>query len=151
MDNLGVCRFCARKPPPDALPALWCGRPPERMAHVSMRSPRMGTHYCARRRYRSFPQRPAPDSRFQCRVLCFLQQYGKGELNSRLVVFEKFLDRYFPTRSSGRTNRKRQSGHGRHRWFYLISRRFDSSFLKLTSCSARESLCEFRWDHQHRS
>ena len=34
-------------------------------------------HYWPRRRYRAFSQRPAPDSRFQCWIICFLQQCGE--------------------------------------------------------------------------
>jgi CubicO group peptidase (beta-lactamase class C family) len=59
---------------------------------------------------------------------------GKGELSPRTVLFEKFLDRYFPyTQPPPGKIENAKADAASVAGLYLNSRRFESSLLKLTS------------------
>jgi CubicO group peptidase (beta-lactamase class C family) len=59
---------------------------------------------------------------------------GKGELNPRSVLFEKFLDRYFPyTQPPAGKIENSKADAARVVGFYQSSRRWENSFLKLVS------------------
>jgi CubicO group peptidase (beta-lactamase class C family) len=63
---------------------------------------------------------------------------GKGEPNLRLFLFEKFLDRYFPyTQPAPGKIENAKADAASVAGLYLMSRRFESSFLKLTSLLAQ--------------
>src|SRR6266436_1327937 len=59
---------------------------------------------------------------------------GKGETNPRSILFEAFLDRYFPfTPPAGEKAEPAMADAKEIAGFYKGSRRFDSSFLSLTT------------------
>jgi CubicO group peptidase (beta-lactamase class C family)/uncharacterized membrane protein YhdT len=59
---------------------------------------------------------------------------GKGEISPRTVLFESFLDRYFPfTPSAGTKVENAPADAKQIAGFYKSSRRFDSSFLDITT------------------
>jgi CubicO group peptidase (beta-lactamase class C family) len=59
---------------------------------------------------------------------------GKGEVSPRSILFEKFLNRYFPyTQPSGAKVENAKADAEAVSGVYQSSRRFETSFLKLTS------------------
>jgi CubicO group peptidase (beta-lactamase class C family) len=59
---------------------------------------------------------------------------GKAEVSPRTILFEKFLDRYFPyTQPSGAKNENVKTDGEAVSGVYQTSRRFETTFLKLTS------------------
>jgi CubicO group peptidase (beta-lactamase class C family) len=59
---------------------------------------------------------------------------GKGETSARTVLFESFLDRYFPfTPPAGAKVENASADAQQIAGFYKSSRRFDSSFLSITT------------------
>jgi CubicO group peptidase (beta-lactamase class C family) len=59
---------------------------------------------------------------------------GRGEVSPRTILFEKFLDRYFPyTQPSGAKNENVKTDGEAVSGVYQTSRRFETTFLKLTS------------------
>ncbi len=66
---------------------------------------------------------------------------GKGELSPRTILFEKFLDRYFPyTEPPAGKIENAKADAASVAGLYLTSRRFESSFLKLTSLLGQEKI-----------
>jgi CubicO group peptidase (beta-lactamase class C family) len=59
---------------------------------------------------------------------------GKGDISPRGILFESFLDRYFPFTPAAGTKVENAAADGKEiSGFYKSSRRFDSSFLSLTT------------------
>jgi CubicO group peptidase (beta-lactamase class C family) len=66
---------------------------------------------------------------------------GKGDLRPREVLFEKFLDRYFPyTEPPAGKIENAQADAASVAGLYLTSRRIESSFLKLLSLVGQEQI-----------
>ena len=66
---------------------------------------------------------------------------GKGEIRPRVVLFEKFLDRYFPyTQPPAGKIENAKADAASIAGLYLTSRRFETSFLKLTSLLGQEKV-----------
>jgi CubicO group peptidase (beta-lactamase class C family) len=66
---------------------------------------------------------------------------GKGELSPRTILFQKFLDRYFPyTQPPPGKIENAKADAASVAGLYLTSRRFESSFLKLTSLLGQEKI-----------
>lgn len=59
---------------------------------------------------------------------------GKGETSPRSILFEAFLDRYFPFTPPPGTKVEEAANHAKElAGFYKSSRRFDTSFLSITT------------------
>jgi hypothetical protein len=66
---------------------------------------------------------------------------GKGEIRPREILFEKFLDRYFPyTEPAAGKIENAQADAASVAGLYLTSRRIESSFLKLLSLIGQEKI-----------
>jgi CubicO group peptidase (beta-lactamase class C family) len=57
---------------------------------------------------------------------------GKGEVSGRTILFEKFLDRYFPYTPSAPAVASAKENAGQVAGLYVASRRGEKSFLKVT-------------------
>ena len=68
---------------------------------------------------------------------------GKGEISPRTVLFKKFLDRYFPyTEPPPGKIENAKADAASIAGLYISSRRFESSFLKLTSLLGQNKVSE---------
>ncbi len=56
---------------------------------------------------------------------------GRGEVSGRSILFGKFMDRYFPYTSPAPGKVDAKADNAQIAGFYKVSRRFESSFLKL--------------------
>ena len=67
--------------------------------------------------------------------------FGKGEISPRTILFQKFLDRYFPyiQPAPGKIENAKADAAS-IAGLYLTSRRFESSFLRVTSFLGQEKV-----------